>query len=175
MSRLSRVFLVLAGVLLIAAGVFCMNHEEATLLSVAFLLGFFMMLSGIIELFMYAKERKIMKGAGWVLLDGIVTVLLSVLLIGNQAFTLLSLPFMFAMWLLFSGGFRCVSAFELKKAGVSNWGWVMFMGIILILGGFLGMMNPLASMLAIGWMVGFSLIFEGVDTIICGLVSGSAV
>lgn len=142
-------------------------------MSVAFLLGFFMLFSGIMEIVLYVKGRDVMKGAGWFLLDGVLAVILSVLLIANQAFTLLSLPFLFAMWLLFSGVFRFVSAFDLKKAGVPGWGWVMAVGILLAVGGIFSLADPLASLIAIGWMVGVSLIFEGVDTIICGFVSGN--
>ena len=55
------------------------------------------------------------------MLDGILTVLLSLFLLFNRAFTLLSLPVLFAVWLLFTGVMRIVGSVELRAMGMRNW------------------------------------------------------
>lgn len=56
-----------------------------------------MLISGIIDIVVFAVSSRYAAGAGWFLADGILTVLLSLFLLFNQAFIVLSLPFLFAM------------------------------------------------------------------------------
>ena len=98
------------------------------------------------------------------------TVILSLFLLFNQWFTLLSLPFLFTLWLLFSGISRFVSAFDLRALGVRAWGWVLALGILLMAGGFICMMDPWVSVTAIGVTVGLVFLLEGVSAIVCACV-----
>ena len=105
-------------------------------------------------------------GSGWLLLDGVLTVILSLFLLFNQWFTMLSLPFLFTLWLLFSGVSRFVSAFDLRALGVHEWGWILAIGIILILAGLICMMDPWVSVAAIGVTVGLVFLLEGISSVI---------
>ena len=109
--------------------------------------------------------------AGWLLLDGVLTVILSLFLLLNQWFTLMSLPFLFTAWLLFSGVSRFVSAFDLKALGVRAWGWVLALGIVLTVAGFVCMMDPWVSVAAMGVTVGVVFLLEGVSAIFYGCIS----
>ena len=98
-----RILNVAAGVLLIAAGIYCLCNQDVALLSAGLLLGIFLLLSGVAEIVVFAAASGVMLGSGWLLLDGILTVIMSLFLLFNQWFTMLSLPFLFTLWLLFSG------------------------------------------------------------------------
>lgn len=166
-----RVLNIAAGVLLIAAGVYCLCNQDIAVLSAGLLLGFFMLVSGVIEIAVFAGTSGVLIGSGWLLLDGVLTVIMSLFLLFNQWFTLLSLPFLFTIWLLFSGISRFVSAFDLRALGVRAWGWVLAIGILLIVGGFVCMMDPWVSVVAIGVTVGLVFILEGVSAIVCACIS----
>ena len=142
-----RALSILAGVLLIIAGVVCLCHQETAVLSAGILLG--------------AN-----------LLDGILTVLLSLFLLFNRAFTLLSLPMLFAMWLLFSGVMRVVSSVELRALGMRRWGWVTLLGVVLLVAGFVGLMDPWLGARALGATLGLCFILEGLDSILSGWLTG---
>lgn len=122
-----RVLNIAAGVLLIAAGVYCLCNQDIAVLSAGLLLGLFMLVSGVIEIAVFAGTSGVLIGSGWLLLDGVLTVIMSLFLLFNQWFTMLSLPFLFTIWLLFSGISRFVSAFDLRALGVRAWGWVLAM------------------------------------------------
>lgn len=92
-KTLSRVLWIIAGVLLIVAGVYCFVSPEAALSGLSLILGLAMLFSGIVDIVIFASSRRFMLGSGWFLLDGIFTVLLAIFLLCNQAFTMLSLPF----------------------------------------------------------------------------------
>lgn len=171
-KTLSRVLWVIAGVLLIAAGVYCFVSPDAALSGLSLMLGFAMLFSGVVDIVIFATSQRFMLGSGWFLLDGIFTVLLSVFLLCNQAFTMLSLPFIFGMWLLFGGISRFVSSFDLQRLGVRGWGWFMVLGILLTVAGVLSFYDPVSSALALSWVVGLVLILQGIASIACGCFSG---
>ena len=170
-TKTFRVLNILAGVLLIASGIYCLCNQDVAVLSAGVLLGIFMLISGIIEIVVFAGTSGLLIGSGWLLLDGVLTVILSLFLLFNQWFTLLSLPFLFTLWLLFSGISRFVSAFDLRALGVRAWGWVLALGILLMAGSFICMMDPWVSVVAIGVTVGIVFILEGVSAIICACIS----
>ena len=78
---------------------------------------------------------------------------------------MLSLPFIFGMWLLFSGINHFVNSFELQTLGVKGWGWLTVLGIILSVVGFFSLFDPIANLFAISILVGILLICEGISAI----------
>ena len=166
-----RILNIAAGALLIAAGIYCLCNQDIAVLSAGLLLGLFMLVSGIIEIVVFAGTSGLLIGSGWLLLDGVLTVIMSMFLLFNPWFTMLSLPFLFTVWLLFSGISRFVSAFDLRALGVRSWGWVLAIGILLIIGGFVCMMDPWISVVAIGVTVGIVFILEGISAIVCACIS----
>ena len=115
-----RAFSIVAGVLLIIAGVICLCNQETAVFSAGIMLGVFMLVSGIVEIALFIWGRDFYFGSAGLLLDGILTVLLSLFLLFNRAFTLLSLPVLFAMWLMFSGVMRIVGSVELRALGLDH-------------------------------------------------------
>ncbi len=165
-SKTMKVLNIIAGVLLIAAGVYCLCNQDIAALTAGLMVGIFMLVSGVIEIVVFAATSGVLFGSGWLLLDGILTVILSLFLLFNQWFTMMSLPLLFTVWLLFSGISRFVSAFDLRAFGVRGWGWVLAIGILLILAGFLCMMDPWVSVAAIGLTVGLVFLLEGISSIV---------
>ena len=151
---------------MIAAGVYCLCNQDIAALTAGLMVGIFMLVSGVIEIVVFAATSGVLFGSGWLLLDGILTVILSLFLLFNQWFTMMSLPLLFTVWLLFSGISRFVSAFDLRAFGVRGWGWVLAIGILLILAGFLCMMDPWVSVAAIGLTVGLVFLLEGISSIV---------
>ena len=63
-----RILNVAAGVLLIAAGIYCLCNQDVALLSAGLLLGIFLLLSGVAEIVVFAATSGVMLGSGWLLL-----------------------------------------------------------------------------------------------------------
>ena len=83
-KTLSRVLWIIAGVLLIVAGVYCFVSPDAALSGLSLILGLAMLFSGIVDIVIFASSRRFMLGSGWFLLDGIFTVLLAIFLLCNR-------------------------------------------------------------------------------------------
>ena len=137
------------------------------------MVGIFMLLSGVIEIVVFATTSGLLFGSGWLLLDGVLTVILSLFLLFNQWFTMMSLHFLFTLWLLISGISRFVSAFDLRAFGVRGWGWILTIGIILMVAGFICMMDPWVSVAAIGLTVGLAFLLEGISSIVYACIPRS--
>lgn len=166
-----RILNIVASVILIIAGIYCLCNQDVAVLSAGLMLGLFMLTAGIAEIAVFAGTSGFLIGSGWLLLDGVLTVIMSLFLLFNQWFTLLSLPLLFTVWLLFSGISRFVSAFDLKALGIRAWGWVLAVGILLMLCGFVCLMDPWVSVAAIGVTVGVVFVMEGISSIVCACIS----
>ena len=169
-----RILSVLAGVLLVAAGIYCLCNQDVAVLSAGILLGLFMLCAGVLEIIIFSVGGGLIFGSGWLLLDGVLTVLLSMLLLFNQWFTMVSLPILFTLWLLFSGVSRFVSAFDLRVLGVRSWGLVLALGILLLVLGIVGLLDPVVSTVAFAITVGLVFILEGISIVACTLIAAKA-
>src|SRR5574344_2945235 len=96
-SKWMRVLDIVAGVLLIAVGIYCLCNKDIAVKSAALLLGLFTLAAGIAEIVVFAGTNRIWIGSGWLLLEGVLTVIVSLFLLFNRWFTALSLPFLFAL------------------------------------------------------------------------------
>ena len=154
------------------AGVLCMIWEEAALASLAAILGVVMLVSGVVDIFIFCGAKNRMYGAGWFLMDGILTVILALFILFNQVFTMLTLPFVFGMWLVCTGITRFVNSFDLQRAGVRGWGWFTVLGLLLIAAGVISFLDPVAGAVALGAVLGVTLILEGVASILRACFAG---
>ena len=168
---LFRVLWLISGLLLIALGIYFILDPTFTLLSLAVLIGVSMLISGIVDIVIFAVKRDYIAGAGWILADGIITLLMSLFLLFNSVITASVLPFIFGMWVIFTGVSKLISSFDLKKIGVRGWGWFIFIGLLEIALGFASFVTPVAG-IAIGIIVGISLIMQGSVAIIKSIFSG---
>lgn len=167
-KMVSRVLWVIAGALLIVAGMMCLMHPGVALSSASLFLGIAMMFSGIVDIIIFATGHAWMFGAGWFLVDGILTVLLSLFIFGNQWFTTLTLPFIMGMWLLFSGISKFVNSFDLQRLGVRGWGWFTVLGILMAVAGFFSFWDPFIGAMAMAAIIGIILILQGIASIMKG-------
>ena len=145
-SKSMKVLNIIAGVLLMVLGVYCLCNQDIAAMTAGLMIGVLMLLSGVMEIVVFATTSGFMLGSGWLLLDGVLTVILSLFLLLNQWFTMMSLPFLFTLWLLFSGVSRFVSAFDLHAL--------------------VCMMDPWVSVAAIGVTVGLVFLLEGVSAVV---------
>jgi len=134
-SRTMRILNIISGILLIAAGIYCLCNQDVAAMSAGIILGLFMLASGVVMIVIYSGTRRFILGAGWLLLDGIITVIFSLFLLTNQWLSMMSLPFMLTLWLILSGVSKAVSSFDLKRLGLRGWGWFLATGLLLLVFG----------------------------------------
>ena len=165
-NTFSRVLWLVSGIMLTACGAYCLFSPATAIGLIAIYIAAAVLFSGLSDIAVFAGAHRYIAGAGWILTSGIVGVLLSIFLFTYSDTTAAVLPYIFAMWVIFIGVSTSVVSFDLKRLGFRGWGWLLGLGLLMSILGVVSFARPAVSAGAIGLLVGFLLIFDGVFTVV---------
>ncbi|EFS04145.1 membrane protein, putative [Listeria seeligeri FSL S4-171] len=174
MKTFTRILVLLAGIAMIVLGIWFLFHPGISLLTSTLMFGFLLLISGIFNTVSYFSDKKLQKVSGWVLADGILSILLGFLLLFNEFAGTETIVLLFGMWVLFAGIMRTIGAFTAKQNNVQGWGWILTIGIIGIVVGFIALFNPVVSAIGIVLIVGIFFIVQGISAIATFFFIGKA-
>lgn len=166
-----KVFTIIAGVLLIVAGFFCLFSPGITFLSMGWLLGLMLLISGISLVIDYIALRGSGLVGGLDLVFGLIGAVLGVVLLANQGMrfaTEMMMLVMLGIWMVVGGIIRIVQAIRARSLPGSLWRWTLFLGILMVLVGVYSFFQPLAGIFGIAWLFGFYLLLAGMDLVSFG-------
>lgn len=123
----------IAGILSIIAGivVFCRPLESYLTLSIMF--GILMLITGIVELVVSGTSRSYFTSRGYSIVNGILDLLLGLFLCCYPRLTLLVLPIVVGIWMLFNSFTIIGLGSDMDSFRVKGSGWVIAGGVILLL------------------------------------------
>lgn len=157
------------GVTVALMGLLAMGSPFIAGLSIAIAVGFLLIVGGVSQTFFAIKARS---GIFSIIL-GILSVIAGIYMVANPGTALATLTMFLAIYLIVSGVFESIMAFQLKPA--SGWGWALFSGIMsAILGVMIWSQFPLSGAWAIGILVGVKLLFSGWSLIMFGIAARGA-
>lgn len=179
-----RVLTAILGVLTIIAGFFCLMWPGLTYTSLVWMIGIVMIVDGIANIISWSDRRDLGLADGWSLAGAIVSILFGIVLVVSNLMQVVMdvfVAYMVAAWLFIYGIIRIVMAFKLRSArkalgsGVDavapRWGWVLCMGILMVICGIIGFFNPMSMMLAVGVVAGIAIVIFGADLIMMAVVA----
>jgi uncharacterized membrane protein HdeD (DUF308 family) len=153
------------GIALVILGAICILGEVETTLITVIVLGWFLLISGIIAL-VHAFRTRTWSGFFLYLLSAVLRAFTGYLLIRYPLIGALSLTLLLASLFIVGGIFRLVGAASLR---FPRWGWTAASGAIaLLLGIMLLTQLPTSSLWFLGLAVGIDLVFEGSGLIALG-------
>ena len=150
--------LIVAGILFIIFGLVCAFFPGLTLASIAFIVGAAFVVSGVVNIATFIRDRDLLGFSGWILAYGI---------LHPFAFAAV-LPWVIGAFVLVFGIYEVVATFMVKRAGLPLWGWMLFSGVISIVIGFMFFSMP--EMLAL--FIALFALLRGVDLIVVGANAG---
>ena len=162
----TKVWLCIAGVLFIALGIICIMRPDITLLSAAWLLGILTLLAGISKLMFTFKTQAFMPNSGSRMLISLLEIFFGCFFLFHIFETTMSLPVMFAFWVIIEGIAAAAQSFEFKKIGFAYWWAILLLGIVGILLGIFGLKNFDITVKTLSALIGLSIIATGVAHII---------
>ena len=95
---------IVAGGLLVAAGIYCLCNQDIAVISAGVLLGAFMLAAGVAEIVVFAEAGRLLMGSGWLLLDGVLTVLMLLIAMTLSARAPMDMVWLTVKCLLWQGG-----------------------------------------------------------------------
>lgn len=152
-------------ILLIAGGVATILNPVATLLSMLWMIGVLLLLSGIYSFVLFSQARRVRPGAGWILFDAVVTTLLAILTLFQPFASVDVLVTLFAVWMMLSGAVKIKQAIDLKNMNLP-WGGMLAAGIVSIVFGILAVFRPAVIAITLSIVVGVALTVYGVISLL---------
>lgn len=169
MKTSTKVWLVIAGILLIALGVYCICKPAATLFSTAWMIGILVLATGISKLFFTFRTQAFLPNSATRVLSAILEILIGIFFLANSLFLAVSLPIVFALWVLIDSVIIAVNSFDYKRVGFPGWWGILILGICGAVLAVLGLKNPDVTATTMAVMIGIGIITMGVANI-CAVV-----
>ena len=161
MRKSIKIFIATSGILLIILGLFCLCAPGAALVTMAWLLGLITLISGISELVATLNGQEYIPNSGTRVLSAVLQIIVGCILLGNTWLVTVSLPIIFAIWVMVEGIIIAVKSFDYKQVGYKAWWAILLLGICGAILGFSGLCKPVAAGKTLVILVGIGIISEG--------------
>lgn len=162
MKKSTKFLLVISGILLLVLGVVCIACPAATLFTTAWLLGCFTLAAGISKFIFTLRTQRFLPNSGSRILSSLLQILIGIFFLCNILATTISLPFVFAFWIMMEGVIIAIQSFDYKKVGFGAWWGILLLGIAGAILGFFGMRNPEISGTVLSTLIGLGIIANGI-------------
>jgi uncharacterized membrane protein HdeD (DUF308 family) len=158
-----------AGLLLISIGIYLVSLPSYSYwsISIAFIIG--MLLTGLLEIIFAVTNSTYIKGWGWLLVGGMMDFIFGIYMANYPLLSLLVIPFIVGAWMLFRGFMAIGSAIELRAIGLTGWGWLLFLGVFIILLSLAILSYPIFAAFNIVVWTGATLIISGVFRVVLSM------
>lgn len=166
MKKSTEIWICIAGVLLIILGVLCIAKPDITLVSAAWLLGCLTLFSGISKLIFTLRTQKFMPNSGTRMLSALLDIFFGCFFLFNILGTAVSLPVVFAIWVMIEGVVIAVQSFDYKQVGFPYWWALLILGVCGAVLGFLGLRNLDVAAVTLSTLIGLGIIANGVAYIL---------
>lgn len=159
---------VAVGIIILLMGIFAMGSPFIAGVSLAIAVGFTLIIGGFGQLAFALKAR-----AGlFSIILAILTVIAGGYMVSNPGVALATMTMVLAIYLVISGVFEVMMAFQVKP--VKGWGWALFSGAVsVLLGAMIWSQFPVSGVWTVGMLIGIKLFFSGWTLLMFGLTARS--
>ncbi len=161
-----KIWLCIAGILLIVLGVYCIVKPNITLVNAAWFLGIVTLLTGISKMIFTFRTQAFMLNSGTRMLTALLDIFFGLFFLFNIMSTAISLPFVFALWVIIEGISVIVLSFDYKKVGFQYWWALLLLGIVGVVLGILGFKNMDVTAVTLSTLIGIAVILFGLAHIL---------
>lgn len=152
----------LVGILFIVSGIYTLMTPMETFLVLTVFFSVSFLVSGIFEVFFALSVRDSLEGWGWLLVYGLINLVVGMILINNPEISVATLPIYIGLLVMFRAITAIGSSMDLKRNGVSDWSYLLILGILGIIFSFILIRNPGFVGLSLGVWVAIALITIGI-------------
>lgn len=158
----------IAGVLVIAAGIAVFAFPLESYVTLSILFGVLMLVVGAAKLIAASTSGNYFMMRGYVITGGVLDLILGMLLCINPGVSLVMLPILMGFWIMYNSFIIIGLAGDMETFGIRGTGWTMAGGILLLILSVLVLINPFgAGVATVVIMAGVGLI--GFGLLLCSL------
>lgn len=154
------------GALFIVCGLYVFISPAETYLTLALLFALSFLVWGLSDVFFSIDNRKSLRSWGWYFVGGFISLLMGFYLLIHPVVSMEVLPFVVGFMLLFRSFELLGFAFEVKEAGVLNWGNLAIASILGIIVSFVLLAWPVFTGVWLVMLTGLAFIFTGIASIV---------
>lgn len=155
--------LALAGVLCIAIGITVFAFPLESYVTLAILFGVLLLVVGAAKLISASTSANFFMMRGYVIVGGILDLLLGIFLCVYPGVTLVALPVMMGLWMLYNSFMLIGFSGDFDTFGIPGSGWLTGGGILLLLLSIFVLVNPFGARIAtVVVLAGVGLIVFGI-------------
>ena len=166
MKTSTKIWLCIAGVLLVVLGVLCIAKPDITLISAAWVLGCLTLIAGISKLIFTLRTQAFLPNSGTRMLSALLDIFFGCFFLFNVLGTAVSLPVVFAIWVMIEGVIIAIQSFDYKSVGFSYWWVLLILGIAGALLGLFGLRNLNVAAFTLSTLIGIAIIANGLAYLI---------
>ena len=159
--------LIVFGAVLIICGWTIGVFPGLALITIAMVAGISFLVAGVGDAISYFKLRKVQEVSGWSLAYAVIDALIGLAMLLHPLISANFIPWLVGICFVVFGVFQILAAFEVKKLGLSMWGWPVASGVLNLIFGILFFAMP--SLLAVLFSV--VTVFRGISMIVSGVFS----
>lgn len=162
------VFLIV-GILLIIGSVWIFRTPVESFIGLAQIFSIMILISGVFSIIFAFTNKEEINNWGLYLVGGILDVVVGFILLSYPGITLVVFSLFIGFWLMFRGFNTISTSLELKKEGVGDWAWILFLGVLIIIFAFMSIINPLIGASYLVFTLAFAIFLLGIANIFLGL------
>lgn len=166
--------LLLTGIALILLGIYVFMNPLASYAGLSIYFAVALFFNGVFEITFSLSNRKSVNGWVWFLAGGIFDLIIGIFLILNPVVAAASLPLFVGLWLLCRNISIIIRSFDLKQAGLPDWGWLLVSGLGGVVFSVLIISNPIFGAGALVIWTALALFSVGALNIYLGIRLSSA-
>lgn len=154
--------LAVGGILFICLGIWIIFTPESTYIFLSRLLAIGMLASGLFETIFSILQTHKIKGWGWIFAGGCIDTLFGIYVLNFPLLSLLLMPMIIGVWMLFRGFMTVSSPLVLAILGVGDWIWLVITSLFLILPSLIILINPIVGLVNVVVITGISFVLSGI-------------
>ncbi|MFV0379919.1 MAG: HdeD family acid-resistance protein [Anaerorhabdus sp.] len=163
-----KILMFILGVITLVGGFYAMMAPGATFLSLGYIASILLISNGLSSVIYYFRNKKSDEVSFWLLVEGILTMGIGFMILGNATLYILSdifIAYAFTTWLIITGVVQIGRVVTLKKAN-EKWFLNGIVALLTLIMGIYSFFNVGFTAITVGMMMGFWLLVQGINMIV---------